>query len=117
MEIATYDMSSASKPSSLAEFMDSIKELTDDTIVNVRSALETSLAKLRETNDYLNHELSTSVDDSDRLLYEETVAENNGVIASQQQKLKAVKDELQSRNLLPEEKGKEEIEEEGGVYL
>ncbi|GEQ67015.1 hypothetical protein JCM33374_g678 [Metschnikowia sp. JCM 33374] len=103
-------MSSSSKPSSIPEFQVAIRELTDDTIVNVQKSLETSLMKLYETNEYLTNEILNTTDDSDRQLYEETVAENNEVIVSQQSKLEVLKEELKVRNLLP---GKEQE----GIYL
>lgn len=105
-------MSSESKPISVAEFEIAIKELTDDTIVGVQTSLETSLTKLHQTNQYLQDELSQSIDESDRQLYEETVQENNGVISSQELKLDIVQQELRVRGLIPTEETSLE-----GVYL
>ncbi|OBA23352.1 hypothetical protein METBIDRAFT_9624 [Metschnikowia bicuspidata var. bicuspidata NRRL YB-4993] len=105
-------MSSASQPSSLSDFKTAIKELTDDTILNVNKSLEASLVKLQETNDFLTNELARTIDESDRKLYEETVSENEQVIARQNEKHDALKQELMSRNLLHNDEDTSE-----GVYL
>lgn len=109
-----FEMSSESKPISLAEFKESIRELTDDTLTGVQASIETSLLKLQETNDFLLHELEGSTETDDRALYEETIEENKGVISSQKLKLDALKEELLLRGLATKEK---EGETEEGVYL
>lgn len=105
-------MSSNSQPISLENFTIAVHELTDDTLSGVRASLETSLSKLKETNDFLARELLLSINEDDRLLYKDTIDENKQVVSSQEKKLEAVNLELRARKLLLNDETLEV-----GVYL
>lgn len=89
-------MSDAAQPVSVAQFVGAIRELSDDNLRSLRTQLETSLAKLRATNDYLADALS-GADADDTALFTDTIDENKGVIANQTEKLKVLALELALR--------------------
>lgn len=92
-------MSSESKPITLADFAASIKDLPDDSIKNVQASIETSLAKLRETNDLLSAEISVTSDDGDLRIYRDAIHDNIETIQKQEARLAAIATELLLRGV------------------
>lgn len=104
----TTAMSSQTRPIQLSEFVAALKDLSDENIQLIQSQLRLSLQKLRETNDFLAEELTSTTDQADLNIYTETIEENKGVIENQESRLKATEEELKSRGIL---------EKDEGVYL
>lgn len=100
-------MSGEYTPITLDEFKEAVKDIPDDVLVSLRDQFGTSLAKLTETNAYLENEIAGGAEADDRKLYEETIAENEAVIKGQKAKLSCLETELKSRGL----------DSDPGVYL
>lgn len=84
----------------LPEFKQAIRDLPDDALQNVHDSLKRSIAKLEETNDYFRDMDSQERTESD----DETIGENEQVIAKQNDQLDAVNQELRQRGLdVPEQ--------------
>lgn len=119
-------MSNESKPIDIADFQKAVEELPDDTLVSIKNQIETSISKLKSTNDQLKEEVTLSKSKEDIDLYNEVIIENTEVIRNQQIRTEFVDTELKKRGftVLQSKSKKEEIEEdeteistENGVYL
>lgn len=98
-------MSAETKPIAPEAFSSAIQELTDDNIVALRTQLQLSVSKLTETNDMLALEIETIGDltteeaIADVALYKETIAENQEVLLSQQERLAMLESEFKRRGI------------------
>lgn len=99
-----------SKPIELTDFVEAIKDLSDENLQSVKSQLENLLAKLKETNQILEQETENAENNQDKAFYKETIKENEQVIESQNQRLASLTNELKKR-------GYNDDNHEGGVYL
>ena len=114
-------MATDSKPITLDDFKQAIEELPDDTLVSVKSQLEVSISKLKETNSELQHEIEKNPESKDDIeLYKGIIVENEQVAANQKGRIELIVKTLKDRGLGPKESKKEVDATENkddGVYL
>lgn len=106
-------MSASTKPIHINDFILAIKDLSDENLISIQSQLSNSMSKLKESNDLLLQEVSTTKEmigqlkpeesheelKNDLVLYTETIEENEEVINNQQERIVELNQELSKRGV------------------
>lgn len=119
-------------PRKHVEFQQAIAELQSDVLFNLRNEIKTSTTKLNETNHLLREEVENSENllqvthnnldtkeiQSDLAIFKDALQENFQVILNNEEKIKALEQELAKRGLnAPSTAQESSALDDKGIYL